>query len=129
MLQDHNSKYSVSLVEKSNLHCISMGKPDSYTKDQLKATEEYQKIGKYPCHIAVMKAELSVALKNGTTNLWQDGFKADIDIVDESVFTPTQIAEPRTKVGKAVKAVACIMRKVEHGLFDGSVYCKAAGGN
>ena len=115
-------------MEKSVVHCVGMGKPDSYTNADIKKSTEYENAPKRPCHAVVMHGALVESMKTAFTNLGKDGFVADCDMVDGNKFEVSVPTQPRTKIGKAIAAVISIMKKVEHTIYLGDIYCKANGG-
>ena len=90
----------------------------------------YKSLMKQPGRIVVPNVEgYGDVLKTAVVNLKQDGCILDMYCNEAITFPTKSVARnPETLLGKALKNVALVMKKVDHALYKGDIYRKAPEG-
>ena len=123
---EDNSTYAVTLIHNSVKHCMTLA--NNGTEDQSPPKNTQIK----SCRLVVCNlSTYGEVIKHTTANLIKDGMQLDMKLKSEnsSIIEDVRVQyEPNTAVGKAIKAVSSVMKKVNHALYKGDVYRKVEKG-
>ena len=117
-------------MERSNQFCFHKGHGENLTTQQIKNHEAYKALLKHPCRVIVNCAKYKDSIKIIVNNLSKDGLVADLVECGGPEFHGEKrlLQTASTSIGKAIEAVRCVMKKVNHCLYHGGVYAKDKGG-
>jgi len=124
VVKDHNSAFAKNMVLKSLEHCslLYLNRQTENTPVTNVDIEAIKKLNKMPCRMVIVNEVYRAPLELACSNLRKDGMFIDCTTSTLKVNSAPLNIEPTTGIGKSLKVMKAILKRMDHGLFRGEIY-------